>query len=89
MDTDLVIAISIGLLVFGALYLALDTVFPRRDQSTRRAKALISGAGFLLVTLFLREDPTLLQEISGELVLALVAVVVALLALLRAALRRR
>jgi hypothetical protein len=89
MDTDLVMAIAIGLLVFGAVYLTLDVAFPSRDVSVRKAKALFAGAGGLLVTLSLWQDPHLLQQISHRLMWELVGIVFALLVLLRAVIRKR
>ncbi|MFB0535221.1 MAG: hypothetical protein ACETWR_09580 [Anaerolineae bacterium] len=89
MDTNLVIATAIGLLVFGAVYLALDVAFPSHDASVRKAKALFAGAGGLLATLSLWKDPHLLQQISQRLFWELVGIVFALLVLLRAVIRRR
>ena len=89
MTTDLLPALAIGLLVFGAIYLALDLVFPTSGASARKAKALFAGAGYLLVTWSLWKDPTLLEETSARLVGLLISVVVALLLALRAALSKR
>lgn len=89
MDTDLVMAMAIGLLVFGAVYLALDVAFPSRDTSVRKAKALFAGAGGLLVTVSLWKDPHLLQGISRQLMWELIGIVFALLVLLRAAIRKQ
>lgn len=88
MDSTLATALTIGILVFGAVYLALDVVFPSRDMSVRKAKALFAGAGGVLVTMSLWEDPRLLQEISHRLTLELIGVVFALLLVLRTMLRR-
>jgi len=87
--TLLATAMAVGLLVFGAVYLALDVVFPSRDFSVRRAKAIFAGAAFLLVYISLWEDPHLLQEISRRLTWELVGIVFALLVLLGAVIRRR
>lgn len=89
MDTDLVMAMAIGLLVFGAVYLALDVAFPSRDMSVRKAKALFAGAGGVLVTISLWTNPHLLQEISRRLFWELIGIVFALLVLLRAVIRKR
>ncbi len=86
--TLLATSMAVGLLVFGAVYLALDMVFPSRDMSVRRVKALFAGAGFLLVSISLWEDPHLLQEISRRLTWELIGIVFALLVLLRVMLRR-
>jgi len=45
MDYNLVTAMAIGLLVFGATYLILDVVFPSRDETVRRVKLIFAGAG--------------------------------------------
>jgi hypothetical protein len=89
MINEIVPALAIGLLVFGAVYLALDLVFPGGDRSVRKAKAIFAGAGYLLVTWSLWKDPTLLDEVSAQFVGLLIGVVVALLLALRTALRRR
>ena len=88
MDYHLVKAMAVGMLVFGALYLALDVVFPSRYEGTRKAKALFAGAGFLLVSVSLWKDPRALEDISRRLTLEMLAVVFVVLALLRLALRR-
>lgn len=89
MDSELLQAVAIGLLTFGALYLALDVVFPNTDMSARKAKAIFAGAGFLLVAVSLWRDPALLREIARRMTWELIAIVFALLFALRVALRRR
>lgn len=84
----LVTAIAIGVLVFGALYLTLDVVFPNRDGTIRRVKLVFAGAGYFLVTWSLLRDPHLLGEISRRLTWELIGILFALLVLLRTALRR-
>jgi hypothetical protein len=49
MDTNLVLALAIGLLALGAIYLALDVAFPGREPSLRKAKGIFGGAAGLLV----------------------------------------
>lgn len=68
MVTDLLPPLAIGLLVFGAVYLALDLVFPGGDYSARKTKAVFAAAGGLLVTWSLSNDPTLLEETTTRLV---------------------
>ena len=87
--TLLATAMAVGLLVFGAVYLALDGVFPSRDFSVRRVKAIFAGAAGFLVTMSLWKDPCLLQEISRRLTWELISIVFALLVLLRVLLRKR
>jgi hypothetical protein len=89
MDAEFVMALAIGLMVLGAIYLALDLVFPSHDASVRKTKGVFAGAAGLLVTLYLWQDPQLLQEVSRRLVWQSLAVVLALLALLRGVIRRR
>jgi hypothetical protein len=89
MDSELVQAVAIGLLTFGALYLSLDIVFPDADMSARKVKAIFAGAGFLLVAISLWRDPALLRETARRMTWELIAVVFALLLALRMALRRR
>ena len=87
--TILTTALAVGLLVLGAVYLALDVVFPSRDMSVRRTKAVFAGAGGFLVIILLWQDPRLLQDISRRLMWELIGIVFALLVLLRAVIRRR
>lgn len=88
MKPDLFMALAIGLMVFGALYLALDVAFPGRDGAMRKAKIIFAGAGYLVVTITLWQDPGLLHQVAGQLTWELMLVVIAMLALLRAVLRR-
>ena len=90
MDYTLVAtAMAVGLLVFGAVYLALDVVFPSHDFSVRRVKAIFAGAAGFLVAVSLWKDPHLLQEISRRLTWELIGIVFALLVLLRVLLRKQ
>jgi hypothetical protein len=89
MNADFIMAITIGLLVLGAVYLALDVAFPGREPSLRKAKGVFAGAAGLLVAVYLWKDPRALQEVSSRLAWAAIAVVIVLLALLREVLRRR
>ncbi len=89
MTTDLLPALAIGLLAFGAVYLALDVVFSSGDYSVRKTKAIFAAAGGMLVTWSLWKDPTLLEETSARLVGLLIGVVITLLLALRAALSKR
>lgn len=88
MGSDLILAIIIGLLVLGAVYLALDVVFPSRDRYVHRVKVHIAGAGGLLVAITLQQNPALLQKVSGQLLWMFLAILVGLLALLRIMFRR-
>lgn len=89
MDYNLVTAMAIGLLVFGATYLILDVVFPSRDETVRRVKLIFAGAGYFLVGISLWKNPHLLQEISRRLMWELIGIVFALLVLLRVVIRGR
>jgi len=89
MDANLVTALAIGLMVFAALYLALNLVFPSKSAGVRKAKAIFAGAGYLLVAVTLWQDPAMLKNVADRLTWELIAVVVALLVFLQAALRNR
>ena len=89
MDYSLVTAMAVGLLAFAATYLALDVVFPNRDETVRRVKLIFAGAGYFLVSISLWKNPHLLQEISRRLMWEFIGIVFALLVLLRVAIRRR
>ena len=82
-------ALAIGVLVLGAVYLTLDQVFPNREPGIRKAKGVFAGAAGFLVTMYLLQNPPFLQEVSRQLVLQAVAIVFALLLLLRAVLQKR
>jgi TRAP-type uncharacterized transport system fused permease subunit len=89
MDADLIMALAIGLMVLAAIYLAVDLAFPNRDPSTGKAKGVFAGAAGLLVAVYLWRDPAALRDVSGQLAWQAIAIVVALLALLRGVIRRR
>ena len=58
-------------------------------MTLKEAKAIFAGAGGVLVTLYLWQNPALLQEVSSRLVWQFIAIVLALLAALRAVFRKR
>ena len=76
-------ALLIGILVTADVYLLLERVLAFRSSHARRAGGIFAGAAGVLTTLFLSENPQLLQEVSGKLVLGLIGLLVATTALLR------
>lgn len=80
---DFLVALLIGIIVVADLYLLLERVLGFQSPQARKAVGIFAGAAGVLTTLFLRENPQLLHEVSTKLVLALVALLLATLALLR------
>ena len=80
MSFDFVLSLGIGLLVMCAVYVGLRRAFSSRDPTVRRAVAAFSAVAGIVVTLFLREHPDLLEQQGIKIVLALIGVVLAFIA---------
>ena len=83
MGSDFFLSLGIGLLVMCAVYIGLRRAFGGGDRSIRRAAAVFSAVAGIVVTLFLREHPDLLEQQGTKIVLALIGVVLALIATIR------
>ena len=81
--TEFVLACGIGLLVMCAVYIGLRRAFGRGDSTVRRASAVFSAVAGIVVTVFLNNNPDVLQAQGLKIVLALIAVVLALIAVAR------
>ena len=73
----------IGVLVMIAVLIGLEHLFGQRTDANRRAPAVFSACCGILTTLFLKENPALTADISARVVLAALAILLALLALVR------
>jgi hypothetical protein len=82
MSSDFLLSIGIGVLVTCAVYVGLRRALGA-DRTVRRAVAVFAAAGGIVVTLFLRQRPALLEEQGAKIVLALIGVVLALIATAR------
>jgi len=82
-ENDSVWAILIGVLVTASVYLCLGPLLRRDWPSARRALGLFAGAGGILTTLYLLENPSLLGEYVHLIVLGLLGVVLGLIGLAR------
>ena len=71
MSSDFLLSLRIGLLVMCAVYIGLRRGFGSRDPTIRRAVAAFSAVAGIMVTLFLREHPDLLEQQGTTIVLAL------------------
>lgn len=78
MSSNYLQALLIGIMVTGAVFVALQSVF---GNGARRALGIFAGAAGLLTTLWLQENPAALREYSAEIVAAAIAVVLAFLAI--------
>jgi drug/metabolite transporter (DMT)-like permease len=80
MSVDSLVSLGIGLLVMCAVYVGLRRAFGSKDPTVRRAVAIFSAVAGIVVTLFLREHPDLLEQQGTKIVLALIGVVLAFIA---------
>jgi ABC-type sulfate transport system permease component len=80
MSVDSLVSLGIGLLVMCAVYVGLRRAFGGKDSTVRRAIAVFSAVAGIVVTLFLREHPDLLEQQGTKIVLALIGVVLAFIA---------
>lgn len=87
MTTGLLLPLLIGILVFAAVYIALQFLFGGTSRTVQRAAVVFAAACGLLTTLWLRDNPNVLAEAATRIVAAAILVVLALLALARRALR--
>ena len=76
-------ALLLGVMVFLAIFLALERAGMMPTPQTRRAGALFGAATGFLVMLHLQENPALLAQMVEKHVMEALAVLSALLALLR------
>ena len=86
-NTDFVLALCIGLLVECAVYIGLRRALGGKDVTIRRTTAVFSAVAGIVVALFLWKNPSLLEQQSTKIVLALVGVVLTLIAVIRLSLR--
>ena len=82
-SSDFLLPLGIGLLVMCAVYIGLRQGFDSRDPTIRRAVAVFSVVAGIMVTLFLREHPDLLEQQLTTIVLALIGVLLAFIATIR------
>lgn len=80
---ELLPALLIGLMVTMAMYIGLQKAFHDTFELSRRAIGIFAGAGGLLTTLWLMQNPQALESYSTQIITASVAVVLALLAVAR------
>jgi hypothetical protein len=83
MNSEFWLSLGIGLLAMCAVYIGLRRALGAGDPTIRRAAAVFSAVAGILVTLFLREHPDLLEQQGTKIVLALTGVVLALIATIR------
>ena len=88
MNSSFLLALSIGVLAMCAVYIGLRKVLGGGERTVQRATAVFAAVSGILVTLFLRDRPALLEEQGTRIVVALVGVVIALIALARRGLSR-
>jgi len=72
-------SLIVGILVLLALYLSLSQVFDLNDFSVKKSLTLFCAAVGLLTTLWLNDNPAVLEKYVSEIVGAGIAVVLALL----------
>lgn len=77
------LALLIGVLVLANTYLLLERVLGLSSSQARQAGGVFAGAAGLLTALFLMSNPGLLQQVSTELVLGLIGLLLAMIALLK------
>lgn len=77
----------IGILVMTAVYIGLRRAFRVDLPSVRRGVIVFAAAAGLLTTFWLRENRGALGDYSAQIVMAGIAIVLALLALARGALK--
>jgi len=76
-------AIAIGILVLTSTFIAFRLAFPKNDRVLRRASVVFAGVSGFLVSLYLFENPALLERYALEIVIGLLSIVVVLIAFLR------
>jgi hypothetical protein len=72
-------SLIVGILVMLALYLSLSRIFNLNDFSVKKSLTLFCAAVGLLTTLWLNDNPAVLEKYVSEIVGAGIAVVLALL----------
>jgi hypothetical protein len=70
-------------LVLAAVYIGLRPAFGREDVTVKKAIGVFAGGAGFLTTWFLYQNPALLHKYTGEIVVALIGVVLALIAFTR------
>lgn len=76
-------ALAMGVLVLSSTFIALRVAFPTGSRPVRRASAVFAGAAGFLVSVYLLENPALLEHYVLEIVIGLLSVVMVFIAVLR------
>ena len=87
MLADLSLPLLLGILVMTAVFIGLRQVFASDAQPVRRAVIVFAAACGLLATVWLLDNPDALADYTARVVAAGIAVVLALLAIARRALK--
>lgn len=80
-------SLLVGIMVMLAVYLSLSRMVDVSSVSVRKSLVLFSAALGLLSSFWLRSHPDMLEEYTGQIVLAGLAVVIALLTYARKSLK--
>lgn len=83
MSSSLVVSVVIGAAVTVAVYIVLQATVNHDRRLPSRVTGLFSGLIGFIVAIRLKDDPQVLTEFTGEIAVAGLAVLVALLAALR------
>ncbi|HUW14358.1 MAG TPA: hypothetical protein VM537_31840 [Anaerolineae bacterium] len=81
--TDFVTASLIGVLVLADIYMLQERIFGFPSPQARRAGGVFAGAAGMLTTLYLLQDPELLQGVFARLAVGFLGVVLATVLVLR------